>query len=166
MRRAAELGRDIRKNGLRFSIALWQPDKGASALLLDGISRLDALQLVMGGPVCVVYEPMHKRSSEMMWSIKAGEDWIADEKVIVLDSSIDPTTYVISVNAHRRHLKPEQKREVITNLIKLQPEKSDRQIAETVKASPTTVGTVRAEMESDCPDWTVAEACRQGRQKP
>src|SRR5262249_58730378 len=40
-----ELGKDIRKNGLRSSIALWQPDKGASALLLDGISRLDAVEL-------------------------------------------------------------------------------------------------------------------------
>jgi hypothetical protein len=36
------LGKDIRKNGLRSSIALWQSDKGASALLLDGISRLDS----------------------------------------------------------------------------------------------------------------------------
>ncbi|HYQ09098.1 MAG TPA: hypothetical protein VER26_19345, partial [Xanthobacteraceae bacterium] len=40
-----ELGKDIRKNGLRSSIALWQPDKGASALLLDGISRLDAVEV-------------------------------------------------------------------------------------------------------------------------
>jgi hypothetical protein len=45
-----ELSKDIRKNGLRSSIALWQSDKGASALLLDGISRLDG-QLIWE-PAC------------------------------------------------------------------------------------------------------------------
>ena len=33
-----ESGKDIRKNGLRSSIALWQPDKRASALVVDGKS--------------------------------------------------------------------------------------------------------------------------------
>jgi ParB-like chromosome segregation protein Spo0J len=56
--------------------------------------------------------------------------------------------YARSLNYHRRHLTAEQRRELIAKLIKATPEKSDRQIAETVKASPTTVGTVRAEMEA------------------
>jgi hypothetical protein len=60
----------------------------------------------------------------------------------------DPYAYVMSANIHRRHLDPEQKRELIAKLIKATPDKSNRQIAEMVKASPTTVGTVRAEMES------------------
>ena len=64
----------------------------------------------------------------------------------MLDKSVDPYGYVISANIHRRHLTAEQKRELIAKLLKATPEKSDRQIAETVKASPTTVGTVRAEM--------------------
>jgi ParB-like chromosome segregation protein Spo0J len=59
----------------------------------------------------------------------------------------DPSAYGISLNLRRRHLTAEEKRELIAKLIKAAPEKSDRQIAETVKASPTTVGTVRAEME-------------------
>src|SRR5262249_41046078 len=46
------------------------------------------------------------------------------------------------------HLTAEQRRELIDKLIKATPEKSDRQIAETVKASPTTVGTRRAKMEA------------------
>src|SRR5262249_31153657 len=54
---------------------------------------------------------------------------------------------VISANVHRRHLTAEQKRKLIGKLIAAQPEKSDRQIAKTAEASPTTVGTVRAEME-------------------
>src|SRR5262249_24301540 len=57
-----------------------------------------------------------------------------------------PTTH--PPHRPRRHLTAEQKRELIAKLIKATPEKSDRQIAETVKASPTTVGTVRAEMEA------------------
>jgi len=60
----------------------------------------------------------------------------------------DPAAYVISANIHRRHLTAEQKRELIATVIKATPDKSDRQIAETVKASPTTVGTVRAEIEA------------------
>jgi ParB-like chromosome segregation protein Spo0J len=60
----------------------------------------------------------------------------------------DPAAYVISANIHRRHLTAEQKRELIAKLIKAQPEKSDRQIAGAAKASPTTVGTVRAKMEA------------------
>src|SRR5262249_54398704 len=60
----------------------------------------------------------------------------------------DPTAYVISANIHRRHLTAEQKRELIAKLIKAQPEKSNRQIAATAKASPTTVGAERAKMEA------------------
>jgi ParB-like chromosome segregation protein Spo0J len=58
------------------------------------------------------------------------------------------TAFVISKNIHRRHLKPKEKRDLIAQLIKAQPEKSDRQIAEQVKVSPTTVGTVRTKMEA------------------
>jgi hypothetical protein len=61
----------------------------------------------------------------------------------------DPAAYVISANVHRRHLHltTEQKRDLIAEIIKAQPEKSDRQVARMVKASPTTIGTVRGKLE-------------------
>jgi hypothetical protein len=79
---------------------------------------------------------------------EAGNTTAEQQTFILLGRDVDPWAYVISANLHRRHLTVEQKRDLIAKLIKATPEKSDRQIAETVKASPTTVGTVRAEMEA------------------
>jgi hypothetical protein len=155
------LGKDIRKNGLRSSIALWQPDKGASALLLDGISRLDAVQVELGRPVRVVLRTYRSRT---WWSLETDEDGESvpvtnligeagnttaeQQTFILLGQDVDPWAYVTSVNLHRRHLTAEQRRELIGKLIEATPEKSNRQIAKLVKASPTTVGTKRAEMEA------------------
>jgi hypothetical protein len=130
------LGEDIVKNGLTSPIVLWQPDPRSPLSLLDGINRLDAIEIITGAPV-IFGAP----------SLTAG-DFLACNKVIVLGGAVDPYEYVISANIHRRHLTAEQKRELIAKIIKATPEKSDRQIAETVKASPTTVGTVRAKMST------------------
>jgi ParB-like chromosome segregation protein Spo0J len=59
----------------------------------------------------------------------------------------DAWAYVVSKNIHRRHLTAERRRELIVDLIKRQPEKSDRAIAGLAKASPTTVGKVRATVQ-------------------
>jgi hypothetical protein len=61
--------------------------------------------------------------------------------------AVDPLTFVISANLHRRHLTAEQKREVIAKLLKAQPEKSDREIGKTAKVDHKTVGTARAMLE-------------------
>src|SRR5262245_20521126 len=130
------LGEDIIKNGLTSPIVLWA-DRESPTCLLDGRNRLDAIEIATGSPAIVGAQ-----------SIMAGKDLLAVDRVITLDSSVDPYAYVISANIHRRHLSNNKKRELIARLIKADPSKSDRQIAETVKDSPTTVGTVRAEMES------------------
>jgi hypothetical protein len=130
----AALGKDIRKHGLTSSIAVWSDGKSPEQLL-DGRSRLDAIEIEIGP--AIVGPP----------SVMAGKDFLAVNKVIVLDRSVDPYAFVISANIHRRHLTVEQKHELIAKLIKTDPTKSNRQIAKTVKVDHKTVASVRAEKE-------------------
>src|SRR5262245_7254134 len=126
------LGEDIKKNGLTSSIAT-TPDNQ----LLDGRNRLDAMEMVG-----IEFKFAHGANG--LFRIEVGTDGLYWPDIV----KSDPYAYVISANIHRRHLTAEQKRELIAKLIKATPEKSDRQIAEAVKASPTTVGTVRTKMEA------------------
>jgi hypothetical protein len=130
----AALGKDIRKHGLTSSIAVWSDGKSPEQLL-DGRSRLDAIEIEIGP--AIVGPP----------SVMAGKDFLAVNKVIVLDRSVDPYAFVISANIHRRHLTGEQKHELIAKLIETDPTKSNRQIAKTVKVDHKTVASVRAEKE-------------------
>jgi hypothetical protein len=65
-----------------------------------------------------------------------------------LPADTNPRAYVISANILRRHLTAEQKRGLLADLIKADPTKSNRQIAETANVSHVTVGTVRTELEA------------------
>ena len=56
-------------------------------------------------------------------------------------------TLACSLNLDRRHLNREQKREVIAKSLTADPQLSDRQHAERVGASPTTVGNLRSTLE-------------------
>jgi hypothetical protein len=111
---------DIKANGLRERIVVYD------GKILDGRNRYRAMQA-------------------LGWS---GVVICSDAHAEVLPERFNPLAWVISANLHRRHLTADQKREVIAKLIKAQPEKSDRQVAKIAKASPTTVGTVRSEMEA------------------
>jgi hypothetical protein len=124
-----ELGEDIKKRGLQTPIAILVGEDRTERLL-DGISRLDAMELV-GLPVVVDAE----LNSEV----------VATQTVA---GNVDPYDYVLSANVHRRHLTGEQKREVIQKLLKAKPEQSNRTIAKQVKADHKTVGTVRENLES------------------
>jgi hypothetical protein len=121
------LGEDIIKNGLCERVAVIDGPDG-KPVLIDGRNRLDAMELV-GQQFTLEVVAMRLRCQEH-------------------SQDFDPYAYVTSINLHRRHLTAEQKRDLIAKLIKATPEKSNRQIAETVKVSPTTVGTVRAELEA------------------
>lgn len=56
--------------------------------------------------------------------------------------------HVLSLNLNRRHLTREQRRELIADLLKRTPEKSDRQIAQMAGATHPTVAGVREELET------------------
>jgi hypothetical protein len=118
-----ELAADIKKNGLFDLPKVWREDDDSPWQLLDGRNRLDAMEIACG----------------------PGTANIANTRTV--DSSVDPYDYVISANIKRRHLTAKQKRELIAKLLKAQPEKSNRQIAEAVKVHHGTVGAVRDEME-------------------
>jgi hypothetical protein len=79
----------------------------------------------------------------------------------------DPVAFVVSANIIRRHLSPKQKRDLATKLLVATPEKSDRQIAETVKVNHETVGAVRKRLEAN---GDVAESATRtdtkGRKQP
>jgi hypothetical protein len=60
----------------------------------------------------------------------------------------DPVAYVISANIHRRHLTAKERRERIAELIQLQPEKSDRAMAEQLKVDKNVVSRVRKKAEA------------------
>jgi hypothetical protein len=65
-----------------------------------------------------------------------------------LPKGVEPWDYVVSENIQRRHLTQEQKREVIAGLLKADPTKSNRVVADTAKVSHHTVGEVRSELET------------------
>jgi hypothetical protein len=160
-----ELAEDIRKNGLQQpitvsieSIYIDEATKPTSYdCLIDGRNRLDAL-------ASLGWLRFRTRSKTFDNFVQAGQfeislsarpsnlplfgiQWQPLER-LYFDELEDVYSFVLSVNVHRRHLTAEQKRELIAKLLKADPSKSDRQIAELSKASPTTVGKVRAEKEA------------------
>jgi hypothetical protein len=117
----AELGADIRANGLAAKI-IFLEDPDGTVVVVDGRNRLGAME-------------------------RAGLS-MKDIPGVPLGHHVDPVAYLISTNIRRRHLTREQKREVIAALLRLAPERSDRQVATDVGASHRTVGAVREDLES------------------
>jgi hypothetical protein len=151
-----ELGEDIKANGLQTPIRILVTKPGDELIyqLLDGRNRLDAIELAGFDPIS---PPRYKGKTQLRsecrdcgLKLSLGIP-TASSAGIKFEDGLDEDeayAYVVSANIRRRHLGAEQKRDLIAKLLKATPEKSDRQIAETVKASPTTVGAVRAEIAS------------------
>jgi hypothetical protein len=120
-----ELVADLKANGLREKIDLYQ------GKIVEGRNRYRALQRLGIDPSA---NPGKYFRGEI-----APHEQNNDDRV---------RAYVISKNIHRRHLTPEQKRDLIAKVIAAKPEASDRQIAKQVKVDHKTVGSVRAEREA------------------
>ena len=84
-----ELGEDIKANGLKVKITLF--DDGNSKSLLDGRNRLDGSELVGVETV--------RKTAEGQYELAVNYEVL---------SNIDPYHEVISRNIHRRHLTPKQ----------------------------------------------------------
>jgi ParB-like nuclease family protein len=126
------LAEDIRQTGLTQPIILWRANKKATAQLLDGRNRLDAIEIVIGGPVIISSDGKNDAGVPVLWA----------------DPSItDPYAYVISANIHRRHLTIEDKDRLIVDVLKADPSKSNRQVAKMVGASHPHVAKVRGQAE-------------------
>jgi hypothetical protein len=147
-----EVGEDIKKNGLTSPIAI--RIENDTPILLDGRNRLDAMERV-GLRVNLVEGRHH------YWHVIAEEciddsdgEWcnldinqrIGPFTVTVVTS--DPVAYIISANINRRNLTGEQKRELVTKVLKANPERSDRATAELVRVDHKTVGSVRRDLEA------------------
>jgi ParB-like chromosome segregation protein Spo0J len=122
----AELGNDIKTNGLKVPAVFYEDDSG-KRWALDCRNRLEAME----------------RAGVPFPLVGAGLDAMVKSGAARIVKDIDPFAYVVSVNLHRRHLTPEQKRELIAKLLKADPGKSDRQVAKTAKVDHKTVASVR-----------------------
>jgi hypothetical protein len=126
------LGKDIVENGLQQPIVVFVSDYGGEKYLLDGRNRLEG--------ICRVIDDPEKRRQAIDEALANATEFRASKK-------IDAWAYVISANVHRRHLTAEQNREVIAELLKERPERSDRETAKIARVSDKTVGAVRAKLE-------------------
>lgn len=121
MMTAAELdetGADIKANGLKQPVDIRRL-YGSVLEVLDGRNRLEAME-----QAGIAARPEDFRELKL------------DDAGAVL--------HIMSMNVHRRHLSPEQKRQVIAALLKADPTQSNRQIAKVAHADDKTVGKQRA----------------------
>lgn len=161
-----ELASDIKENGMRSSIVLWTPEraedvrprKGPDKLyLLDGRNRLEALERS--------YSDDPDELDEAIAAALDPNSWPTPAKIICCEK--DPFTYVVSANIHRRHLTAAQKRDIIAELLRQAPERSDRATARIAGVSGKTVAAIRSEFEgrAEIPH-TETRTDSAGRQQP
>src|SRR4051794_27451846 len=142
----SELAADIRENGQRVGVILWTPErpedvgprKGPSKLyLLDGRNRLDAVERA--------YPDIEEKESAVDTALSF--DPREGGTATLLYGDEDPYAAVVSANVRRRHLTSEQKREIVAELLKAHPERSDRATATIANVDHKTVAAVRSEAE-------------------
>jgi ParB-like nuclease domain len=168
------LAENITKRGLQVPITVLveksSNDGPWTYQLLAGRNRLDACELaginLISPPRSKGAAYRRRRGTECGLDIRLGGAGQGDE-VIKFVSDVDAYAFVVSDNLHRLHHTAEHRRELIAKLIEATPEKSNRQIAETVKADHKTVGAIRAEMEprGEIPH-VETRADSKGRQQP
>ena len=154
------LAADIKASGLLEPIVVWEDNTEAAdggqgpfpTYLLDGRNRLAALKLLG------ITDPHDAPKGE---GVNDGSDWaVKTHSALVATTSrgvskptkwlpgVNPVTYVLSRNVHRRHLTSEQKRQAIAAFIKADPTTSDRSVAKELGVDNKTAAKVRADLEA------------------
>ena len=139
--RLISLGREIKQTGgCKIPIiVLAQPD--GTFVLLDGRSRLDSM--------CHVGIKFVIKVIDGHLVIDAPGYVIPALIEIVPDESFNAYAFVLSTNLHRRHLRNEQKRDIIKAVICAQPNLSDRAIARMAGVDNKTVAKLRLELKAN-----------------
>jgi DNA-binding Lrp family transcriptional regulator len=161
-----ELAENIKVNGLAEPIVGWAND---GQFILDGRNRLDAMALL---GLLYETEDHHvgcKKWDGKQWTDRPGgriDGWESPGFRNLHDG--DPYEIALSLNVHRRHLTNDDKNRLIAELIKANPEKSNRQIAAQVKvATHPHVAKVRAKLEKAGDVETVSTSIdTKGRKQP
>ena len=122
--------------------------------LLDGRNRLAALKLL--GITDPHDAPKGKGANYMSgWAVKTYSALVATSVLTSRGASkpkwlpdVNPVTFVLSRNVHRRHLTSEQKRQAIAAYLKADPTTSDRKVAKELGVDNKTAAKVRADLDS------------------
>jgi hypothetical protein len=146
------LAEDIKANGLTDPVTTWVDNDGTE-WLLDGRNRLDAMalagyrfkrqgQLIGSGPNKGQREPERFKVLPLNGSSKWAGAYVGRY------FGTDPYAFVISANIHRRHLATEDRKLIAVVLLKANPQRSNRAIADEVQLDKNTVAQVRKDAEA------------------
>ena len=138
---------DVATHGIIQPVTLWRDHKHAPNSLVDGQSRLDALEK-SGHEITIENVDRPSGYEVTIWYSGKGGCGFVPTKHIRGDE-YNGTVYdlVVSCNINRRQLTAEDKQKAIAALLKLDPTKSNRQIAKQTKTSHPHVAKVREQLE-------------------
>ncbi|MBV9829911.1 MAG: hypothetical protein JO001_30200 [Alphaproteobacteria bacterium] len=127
--------------------ALRPKDRAAEVYLLDGRNRLEA--------VWRLFDPALPQNKDIdpaereRYFLALRDSAIAgrSETAILLYGDDDPWAFVVSANVRRRHLDRDQKRDLVAELLKTRPDRSNRETAKLAQVDHKTVAAVREETE-------------------